>query len=1147
MAPEWSRSAIDGLRRQREAIAVYGLANLHSHLNVSYFPEGFKKIADKAGVSADNLRDSIQADLREGIAVQTTSWTTREGRTKCSVVSSQWSLVLRPQDGERTRRSLAVLESVQQLHIPTRQLTFRPVAVSFHRVKDEHFCDLDDLLKDYSTCKRSHELQQRIDEDLERRDEAFRKVKRKLQDGEIDPAILARESIHASVRRQYSALRVMMDLLKLRNEQEKHSLVATVLPPDAHPDSVLHARVTDELANGNEEAALAPLWLQLRDRLPASVLDEGTSVEVQQPSWTRARRAQVVSVTTRGEASSVALDLQSGTLCAGDEVVLHIVARFGMRAHQRAIRDFRNERVKGYWPHLAQLLCLPKQLSPASNPSPPVRFYCDADPAAPPLNERQRRAVSGAIATPHAFCIQGPPGTGKTTVICELVQQLIARGERILLVAPSHVAVDEVLRRIGTRQGVRALRLSWDDARVAEDVRKFMPTNIIEPFIERSRTPNAAKAGAWQQERNSIGAAVSMLQTLRTLQDKRRTQQLQKQRSDVALDESRRSLDNERGSLHAQLERLGVQLRAAEVDIGRHQQELRVAEDAYQGSLTKSGWRGKALGWIGLGGIGRTRRQRSAVARKLREAEQVRNDLWQSEQAATSRLDGLKTTVAEAEKGVDLADTLLDETVRDESAATAKCAGQDILRDHQLDSRAVNELITELRDRDARLKGYRDLAERFDELVAEVREEGGDLEGLRRDLLAISNLFCCTTTGVAGSQELQELVLDTLIVDEASRVTDSEFLIGAIRAKRWVIVGDEHQLPPYVEQNDEHFIHALSALHQAETTSKELAQAVDDLGILWEEDEELHQFRRANVLAVAENIRDSGHWKSSYSGAYQSGIKDLRNEVDDPSRALLRAMRDNLVHSLFERVVGSCPDAMRVRLVEQRRMIEPLASIVSEPVYGGDYCTPSPEELALRRVTPLTTSTFPTPITFLDTSMYRKTARDELRQNSFINPFEADWIVQACKTLDRELSQAGSRPVTVSILSFYKAQARLIDDLLAPNFRPGKNHFACLRRSVIDAIDRIQGQESDVVFLSFCRTAGKQVSPGFGQWLQDLRRLNVACTRAHRALFFVGQKELLGKLCSNEPAMKFYRHLNDLFDRRPDVMRVVQQFGNRSA
>src|SRR5581483_11679296 len=99
-------------------------------------------------------------------------------------------------------------------------------------------------------------------------------------------------------------------------------------------------------------------------------------------------------------------------------------------------------------------------------------------------------------------------------------------------------------------------------------------------------------------------------------------------------------------------------------------------------------------------------------------------------------------------------------------------------------------------------------------------------------------------------------------VDEASRVTDSEFLIGAVRARRWVLVGDEHQLPPYVEQADEHFLHSLAAIHRVERgASPDLEKAVPELARLWREDEELRQFREAAVLDSAKQILDSGAWQ----------------------------------------------------------------------------------------------------------------------------------------------------------------------------------------------------------------------------------------------------------------------------------------------
>jgi hypothetical protein len=68
--------------------------------------------------------------------------------------------------------------------------------------------------------------------------------------------------------------------------------------------------------------------------------------------------------------------------------------------------------------------------------------------------ETQRKAVTTGLLCPDISLIRGPPGTGKTTVICEIIQQLaVEQGLRILMVAPTHIAVDNVLERIGLVDG----------------------------------------------------------------------------------------------------------------------------------------------------------------------------------------------------------------------------------------------------------------------------------------------------------------------------------------------------------------------------------------------------------------------------------------------------------------------------------------------------------------------------------------------------------------------------------------------------------------------------------------------------------------------------------------------------------------------
>lgn len=425
---------------------------------------------------------------------------------------------------------------------------------------------------------------------------------------------------------------------------------------------------------------------------------------------------------------------------------------------------------------------------------------------------------------------------------------------------------------------------------------------------------------------------------------------------------------------------------------------------------------------------------------------------------------------------------------------------------------------------------YSSLEGRWFELtgLSQTKEKTAEdemVEQIGDDLLKAANLIAATTVGIAGAagKFVRGVDFDTLIVDEASRVTDSEFLIGAVRARRWILVGDEKQLPPYVEQDDEHHLHALAALYRVDRgAAADLETSVKDLAALWKEDEELHQYRHASVLKAAERIRTDGSWESEYRATFRDCHEYFGKSGADPDRRILQTMIDYLVRSLFERCVEDGAPSLKERLVVQRRMIEPIAAIVRDPIYQGEYHSPPQSELEACGVIPLTTATFSEPVVFLDTSAYGPRAHDSQKGNGFVNELEQEWVVAACRAYERDLRARNDRGITVSILCFYRAQAQEIRARLgAPDYRS----FRKLRFQVIDAIDRIQGQESDLVLISFCRTHFGNPSPQFGQWLQDLRRLNVACTRAHRAIVFVGHQPTLSRLCASDEAKSFYDHL----------------------
>ena len=725
-------------------------------------------------------------------------------------------------------------------------------------------------------------------------------------------------------------------------------------------------------------------------------------------------------------------------------------------------------------------------------------------------------------------------------MICEVVQHLLARGERVLMVAPTHVAIDEVLRRVGKRPGVRAIRLSWDDSRIHEDVRHYAPGAIVNPIFDAIRAPNEKALADWANESERLTVLIGCLSTF-----------LDARAHEKACLRATEEFENrfikfQKQMSHEQPELL-LQLKAAQEDrpiVEAKVRELTVSLQSADASLkvadSEAGIGTRLLSILGAGQLGAAKRNQRDVTKELSLAQQELEATQSLIRESSVALHRLASDQARYQK--EKAETAGSYASAIEKRNSAEEALQEVFgaNESAFDESWAKTTLERISERAKRLKHYPSLSEEFHGLLREQSNVGIDKDTIAKDVVSFANLYCCTTTGVAGSLEIKDATFDTLIVDEASRVTDSEFLIGAIRAKRWVLVGDENQLPPYVEQRDEHFIHALSALYRKEEKGITIDAAVSELGDLWLEDEEQHKFRNESVLRVAEEVECSGAWRRTYRDVFRNEYKNLGREVDDPTRALLEAMRISVVRSLFERVIESCEPESKVRLNEQRRMIEPIARIVSEPVYEGDYHSPSEDDLASIGVRPLTTRTFKTPITFLDTTALGKKGSDELIRNSFVNRSEASLVVEACRILEEEVSVDAKAPLTVSILAFYKAQARLIKEELS------RHRFIKLRFSVIDAIDRIQGQESDVVFISFTRTNyARNVSPSFGQWLQDVRRLNVACTRAHRALFLVGQRELLGKLCSNGQAVGFYKNLASLFDQHPADMQVIKHLDVR--
>ncbi|VIO87696.1 Regulator of nonsense transcripts 1 homolog, putative [Brugia malayi] len=85
------------------------------------------------------------------------------------------------------------------------------------------------------------------------------------------------------------------------------------------------------------------------------------------------------------------------------------------------------------------------------------------------LNEDQRRAVFAALNKSRPIVtIHGPPGTGKTAVIAEIVLEAVSRKQKVLICAPSNIAVNNIVDRLKDLAGICALGFNSELSLAAE-------------------------------------------------------------------------------------------------------------------------------------------------------------------------------------------------------------------------------------------------------------------------------------------------------------------------------------------------------------------------------------------------------------------------------------------------------------------------------------------------------------------------------------------------------------------------------------------------------------------------------------------------------------------------------------------------------
>ncbi|MBW7934064.1 MAG: AAA family ATPase [Gemmatimonadaceae bacterium] len=251
--------------------------------------------------------------------------------------------------------------------------------------------------------------------------------------------------------------------------------------------------------------------IRLERPAPVGAVLEETRVQVQLPSGGRPEALGVIVeaadsllVVRADDDSSVPLPLT-----AGSRILLDTRQEAASLSRQIAALNALEDRAD-VCGDLADLVVFPERLKDAV----PIKIV----PRTANLDGSNRTVVEHALGTERIFLIQGPPGTGKTTVITELIAQILERERqsRVLLVSQANVAVDNVLERLDDLlPATNAVRLGRSD-KVAAAVQHMLLDSKLREEAEAVRV-RAAQASELLDALPSRQESIEALQELWTL------------------------------------------------------------------------------------------------------------------------------------------------------------------------------------------------------------------------------------------------------------------------------------------------------------------------------------------------------------------------------------------------------------------------------------------------------------------------------------------------------------------------------------------------------------------------------------------------------------------------------------------------------
>ena len=726
---------------------------------------------------------------------------------------------------------------------------------------------------------------------------------------------------------------------------------------------------------------------------------------------------------------------------------------------------------------------------------------------------RQVEAVRLGVSKVPLGLIKGPPGTGKTTVITEIVRQLIDRGQRVLICSQTHQAVQNVLERLHREGGIRMIR-HGHEADLTDLERRYRAGGVEDEYCTSVRTRSHEVLLAYQKRLEFLDQATEALPRARNaaarLADARRQaaaelERLAQQRS-YELGEADRILAQQREEANAKaqmaLQSTQARDRAAKRDLKRVQNAIgkteRRRDAAERAHVRKTGkkpevvevrttWRlalRDALlpNWaVGATALQDRYSRCCHELHKLRLDERKLLDAIETIAAETKAIHlNLEREVAKFTAEHEAKIAVSESRYNEQTSATRQQLAAEERQLREIQAAAMPFAVgvgISLTD-DAPPEAWQTAVDRAQNDRHSVSERVEFLSRWLRDIEAEPaalvtfcwdhiQVFFSTCVGLASWRSFVERgrnAVDLVIIDEAAHATAPETLIPMLYSQRVLLIGDEMQLPPL----------APPELDKCRTQCPVVAPTGSA---------PQHDTQQGGIAAEVEM---SPCW---------------------------------LERSLFEWLWRNCCDIPRVMLDTQFRMHPAIADFVGSVFYPEGLHTAVDENERT-----IAFGEFNRPVCLIPTSAY-KDRFEEYLAPGYRNYLEARIVRRVLEKAELELAESQS----FGVITPYAHQVDLILrelDTMLPSLQKVR-----LAADDVASVDSFQGSERDVIVISFVRSPasctrcegtgvrqrGQRCDYCDGKgwrgtgltFARDLRRLNVAFSRARKMLILVGDIDAL--------------------------------------